>query len=443
MPQNPIIIIGAGFGGLCAALELAKRKHRLGGRQIFLIDRGEHHLYTPLLYEVATGYDPHEKWEETERDIEEELAEGVALSFDYLVRRVAQAGVQFRRGEVTAVDWERHEVVISGEQHLPWSDLVIAVGAETDFYNIPGLREHSFQLKTLRHALAIRRRLRSAIVRKQKGEEAHIQVVVGGAGATGVEFVAELTKFFEKAVRAGMISKSDYSITLVEATHRVLSMFGDPFSTWARERLDKWCMKLYLDSCIKAVEPGKVTLMPRPLRTGETAESLVCEFRTEKQKEIEADVVIWTGGIRAPECLAAWGLPTDPKGRVVVDAHCQVADRRGVYAIGDAAAITDSKTKRPVPALAQTAIVQARVVAENIARGAKGELVAYPFPYLHALVPLGAKYALADVSGYKFRGFWAWIVRQVADLRYFLHILPFGKALHVWLHGARVYTRND
>lgn len=119
-------------------------------------------------------------------------------------------------------------------------------------------------------------------------------------------------------------------------------------------------------------------------------------------------------------------------------------DRENVYALGDAAALLDPKKNQPVPALAQAAIEEARVVAENIALAISGgKKIVYSFPYLHSLVPLGAKYALADVNGHLFRGFPAWIVRQIADLRYLLRIISPLDALRVWWRGARVYTRND
>lgn len=437
--SDPIIVIGAGFGGLTCAFELAKRRSRLADRDIILIDQSAYHLYTPLLYEVATGYDPREA-EKPDREFEEELRRGAAFAFeDGLRRRMTALGIHFVNEEVTAIDWNGQSLSLSDGRRLTWSDLVLAVGGDTDFYGIAGLEQHSYQLKTLRHALAIRRKTRALLQKKQRGEEPHVSIVIGGAGPTGVEFAGELVRFVGKAIECGVLRKSDITITIVEATSRVLPQFDKQFSEWAQRRLEHWCVKFFFDSCIHEVRDGHVVLTPRPLRLGEPETALVCEFRAEKRKDVDADLVVWTGGVRGAAVLEKWGLSVDHKGRVEVDLGCRLKDREHIYAIGDAATMIDPKTKRPVIWLAQTAIAQGQVVAENIT-GLKAE---YPFPYLHAIIPVGAKYAIADIYGFKFRGFLGWIARQLADLRYFLTIMSFSDAVRVWFRGARIYTQND
>ncbi|MBI4280940.1 NAD(P)/FAD-dependent oxidoreductase [Candidatus Uhrbacteria bacterium] len=440
--QHPILILGAGYGGLCLAKELSRRRAELGGAEIFLIDQNEHFLYTPLLYEVATGYDPGEAIEVVERETEKELIKGAAIPYAELIK--PWKGVRFRNAEVTGLDWQRRESLLAGGERLPWEYLVIALGSETDFYDIPGLKEQACQLKTSRQALAIRRRLHSLIFKKSKGEEAHLSVVIGGAGATGIEFAAELLRFFQKSVRRGLISWSDLTISVVEASNRLLPQFHKKFSAWARQRLEHGCLKFYFDTCVRSAEAGRVILAPRPLKEGERREELLCEFGLENERVVEVDVLIWTGGVRAASALGEWGFSVDRKGRVAVDEFCRVPDREGVYVIGDCAALSHPRTKQAAPAMAQAAMKEAHAVAENIIRSIhKRPLYPYPFPYLHSLVPLGGKYALADVNGWKFRGFFAWLVRQAADLRYFLHILSPSQAWRLWLHGLRVFGRND
>lgn len=437
---EPIIIVGAGFGGLMTALELVRRKDKLGGREIFLIDRNPHHLYTPLLYEIATGGDSTEIGKGIDRSFEEGLMAGAAFSFeDGIGRRLRLEGVRFMNEDATDVDWARRTITLSDGRILSWSNVVLALGGETDFYGIPGLKEHSFQLKSLRQALAIRRRLHALLLRTQKGELSHVSIVIGGAGATGVEFASELVRFFEHAIDRGILRPSDVTITVVEATRCVLSMFDEEFSSWAQERLERWCVKFYFDTCIREAREGKVVMAPRPLRHGETAEALVCDFRAEKQKTIDADLLVWTGGVRGASVLERWGCAVDAKGRVSVDTACHLKDHPDVFVIGDAAALENPKTKRPVPWLAQTAIDQAHVVAAQIA----GENTHYTFPYLHTIIPVGAKYAIADINGFKFHGFSAWAARQIADIRYFMKIVSPLEAFKLWWRGARVYMKND
>lgn len=439
---DPIIIVGAGFGGMAAARALVKHRRDLGGRDILLIDRNDHHLYTPLLYEVATGFDPREALEHPNREFESALVRGATVPLvDGLGEQLATEGIQFLHEEVLSIDAAAHTLTLASSRTRPWSALVLAIGGEPDFHGIPGLKEHSFPLKTMRHALAIRRRLHALLAAKKHGEEPHISVVIGGAGATGVEFAGELVHFFEHAIRRGVLRPSDITVTIVEATHRVLSQFPEAFAGLAERRLERWCVKFYFDSCIQSVERGGVVLVPRPLRPGEEEQSLVCEFRAEKRKEIDADLMVWTGGVRGASQIAAWGLPVDSRGRVPVNEYSAVPSTPGLYVIGDAAALLDPRTKRPLPGLAQAAMVEAWVVASHILHGDRAR--PYHFPYLHTIIPVGGKYAIADVFGFTFHGFWGWVARQIADLRYYAVVLPWHKALGTWWRGVRVYTQND
>lgn len=440
--MDPVIIVGAGFGGIATARALAKYWRDLGGREILLVDRNDHHLYTPLLYEVATGFDPGEALEHPDRKFESALVAGATVPLiDGLLKQLATEGIQFLHEEVLGIDATKRMVTFANGRSRSWSALVLAIGGEPDFYSIAGLKEHSFPLKTVRHALAIRRRLHALLAAKKHGEEPHISVVIGGAGATGVEFAGELVHFFERAIEREVLRPSDITVTIVEATHRVLSQFPERFARLAERRLERWCVKFYFDSCIQSVARGKVVLVPRPLRAGESEAALVCEFRTEKQKEIDADLVVWTGGVRGASQLAAWGLPVDMKGRVPVTAYGEVSGKPGLYVLGDAAALEDPRSKRPLPGLAQAAIAEARVTAAHIAHGDRAK--PYQFPYLHTVIPVGGKYAIADVFGFKFDGFLGWIARQIADLRYYATVLPWPKALRTWWRGVRVYIQND
>lgn len=440
--MEPIIIVGAGFGGIATARALGKRRRALRGREIILVDRSDHHLYTPLLYEVATGFDPREALGDPDREFESALVRGATVPLvDGLSKPLAREGIQFLHEEVLEIDREKRTVKFASGRTRSWSALVLALGSEPDFYDIPGLKECSFPLKTVRHALAIRRRLRALLVAKKHGEESHISVVIGGAGATGVEIAGELVHFFGQAVRRGVLRPSDITITIVEAAHRALSQFSEPFAGLAEKRLERWGVKFYFDSCVQSVDRGKVVLVPRPLKPGEEEKSLVCEFRAEKRKELDADLVVWTGGVRGPNQLAEWGFAVDAKGRVPVDAFCEVSSGSGVYVIGDAAALIDPKTQRAVPGLAQVAQLEAQVVAGHIAERVSAK--PYHFPYLHTIIPVGGKYAIADVFGFKFHGLLGWLARQAADLRYYTTVLPFWQALGVWYRGARVYTQND
>lgn len=432
--NKTILILGGGFGGLKAARELGRRK----GAEVVLVDRVKHHLYTPLLYEVASGC-----MSANGMASGKELTLGTTISFDRLLKSCC--GVKFVQGEVVKIDPAGQAVELASGTKLPFHTLIVALGSETDYYGIPGLKENSYALKTRADALLIRQRIQEFIEKKKKREEVQIQIVVGGGGATGVEFSAELANCFRRMVRLRQISDGDWSVTLVEASSRLLGMLKPEVSELVLRRLASLGVKVLRDTCIKRATERGVVLAPRPLKPGESVESLVCDFRSESEKRFEADVIIWTGGVRSNAIVATANLPMDPKGRLMVDDKMRVQGAKNIYAIGDCASLVDPKTKRPVPQLAQSAVEMADIVARNIVRAIFYKLppTSYKPREYPAIIPLGAKSAVAVIGRFVAAGRIGWCLRQAADLRYYIGILPFWSALHFWWHGAKEFSKND
>lgn len=414
--SKTIHILGAGFGGLRVALDLGARRRELGDAKIVLVDRNYFHTYTPLLYEVATGF-----FKSPGPQDESRLAAGLEVD----LRGICRArGVDFVQKNISKID-------------LGSDTLVLALGSETDDYGIPGVLEHGMAYKSVVDALALRRKLLDFIDRKRRGEEVQISIVIGGGGATGSELAAELAQFFRHVVARGDIKSGDYQITLVEIGPLLMAGGEQKISLWAYDRLSHLEVKVLRDTCVKRAEKGKVTMAPRPLKPGENPGALLCDFRAEHERTIEADVFIWCGGVRGPRVLASSGLPLDHKGRVVVDAHGRVQEHPNVWAIGDCAAWE-------APALAQAAIDQARMVAANIVRARKNaDLRVYTIKDYPLVLPMGGKYAVMQIGNGMSRGFFSWMVRQVADLKYFTSIMPLGRAIRLFVSGARVYQKND
>lgn len=422
--KKTILILGGGFGGLKAARELGKRE----GAEVVLVDRVNHHLYTPLLYEVASGC-----MTDGGMGGGMELAAGATVSFQKLLKECC--GVGFIQGEVVRIDPIGQTVELASKTKLPYHTLIVALGSETDYYGIPGLKENSYALKTRADALLIRQRIQEFIEKKKNREEVQIQILVGGGGATGVEFSAELANCFRRMVRMRQISDGDWSVTLVEASSRLLGMLKPEVSELVLRRLAGLGVKVLRDTCIKRATAKGVVLAPRPLKPGESVETLVCDFRSESEKRFEADVIIWTGGVRSNAVVATANLPMDPKGRLLVDDKMRVQGAKNIYAIGDCASLVDPKTKRPVPQLAQSAIEMAVVAAQKVSK--------FKFHDYPAIIPLGAKNAVAVIGRFVAAGRIGWCLRQAADLRYYMSILPFGAALHFWWRGAKEFSKND
>lgn len=434
-----IVIIGGGFGGVRVARDLGKRDALLKskGYEVVLIDRARHHLYTPLLYEVATGC-----MTEKGMQSESELMRGVTLRMDELSKSCC--GVGALQGELVGVDSAAQSVQLASGTSISYDYLVLALGAETEYFGIPGLKENSFALKTRADALAIRQRIQDFIDAKKRGKEVQIQIMVGGGGATGVEFSAELASCFRALVRGGEIKSGDWTVTLVEASSRILGMLPPSASAIALCRLESLGVKVLRDTCIKRAEKRHVVLAPRPLKSGESIEALVCDFRTEVEKVFEVDVLVWTGGVRAPSLSEKLGFPTDRKGRIEANATLLVSSQNNVFAIGDCASLADPHTKNPVPQLAQAALREGELVARNIIHSIRREpLENFNFPSYATIIPLGAKNAILVSDGLVVHGILGWLIRWAADLRYFLSALPLWSALRVFMSGARLYTRND
>lgn len=430
--RERIVILGAGFGGLTAAVRLSKRLMPERA-EVTVVDRQTHHLYRPWLYEVATGDAG-----------EERLKAGVATPFEDLRAHLAARGVRVEYQEILGLDRAAQAVTLADGRALPFDRLIVAIGAVPDLYGIEGLERHGHPMYGLRDALVINRRLRELVERKRRGEIPAVRVLVGGAGPTGVEFACEAAMFLRSQERRGALAASEWSVGIVEASPRPLPVFHPELSGWAKERLERLGVKLHLDCAIKAAQEGSVTLAPRALKPGETADALTCDFQGQPTKDVAADLLVWCGGFRANPTVTALGLAVDARGRIEVDATMKVKGEETVWAVGDGAALVDPATSRPVPQLAQAAIHQAETAAENVARSLEdGTPVAYAFPRMHALVPMGGSWGVAEVYGVRFRGHAVWPIRLAADVRYFLKTLPWASAWKLIAAPLTSFRRNN
>jgi len=428
-----IVILGAGFGGLTTAVRLSKLSRPGVDCDIVVIDKNTHHLYRPWLYEVATG--------EAQED---RLKTGVATPYEDLKTHLASRGVRVEYQEVIGIDWDAKAVLLADDRSIPFAKLVVAVGAVPDFYGIEGLEQHGHPMYSLRDALIVNRKLRDLVEKKKRNEIPFIRILVGGAGPTGVEFACEAAAFMRTQVRKGMLGAGEYSIELVEASPRPLPSFHKDMSAWARMRLEHLGVKLILDACIKGVHRDHVILAPRPLKPGETMDMLVCDFKKEHEKEVTTDLLVWCGGFRANPLAKKLGLALDARGKIEVDETMAVKGREDVWAVGDCITLFDPASKRPVPQLAQAAIHEADVAAENVVRAMRKEApVKYAFPHMHALVPMGGAWGVAEVFGVRFKGVIVWPIRLAADVRYFIKTLPWMSAWKLIRAPLTYFRRNN
>jgi len=434
--KESIVVLGAGFGGL-AFVRALHRTGVCGSHRVTVIDRADQHLFTPLLYEVATGFVEHENIGSAKL-----LGTGVTVGNPSLFARF---GADFVHATIVGIDWEKRVVVLHEQEPIPFSRLVIGLGAEPNYFGIPGLKEHSIALKTVRDADRLRQKLHDMLHKREAGKRTHLDVVIGGAGPTGVELAAEMTMFLRRHMVKGHIKPEDFTIHLVEAQSRVLAALPSDASSYALERLRTLGVRVHLDSAVKEVGPRMVTLVPRACKPGEAPDKLLCDFTREGSMTIDADMVVWTGGIRGSAALEAFGIPLDPRGkRIEIGTDFAVVGKEDVYAIGDATVMMNPDTKLPVPWLAQAAIDQGATLARIIAARVQGSSLAeYRFKTFPYAVPLGGKCAYVRIAGMTFRGWAGWAMKELSVLRYFLSILPVWAAITHWYAGAKMYGGND
>jgi NADH dehydrogenase len=370
---RPVIIVGAGFGGLFAARRLAR-----GGAQVVLIDRRNFHTFTPLLYQVAAA------------ELEpEEIAYPVRTIFR------GQRNVRIVLGEVQRVDVLARTLQV-GQLVLDFEDLILAIGSTTSFFGVPGAPEHTLPLKTPGDAVRLRSHIlgcfERAALEPDNAERMRLMtfVIVGG-GPTGVEYAGALAELIRGPLARDfpLLDLRECTVILVEASRTLLGVFPERLGEYALRRLRGMGVE--------------VRLAARVLSVGSRS------LNFEEGRALEAATVVWTAGVRGDPLLARWGLPTARDGRVPVESTLQVAGHPQVYVVGDGAYIEQDGA--PLPMLAPVAIQAGEAAAENILRTAAGR-PARIFRYRDkgTMATIGRNAAVAILGGRGFSGFVAWVI---------------------------------
>lgn len=411
-----IVILGAGFGGLRAAFVLGKglRAHNLCGEyDITLVDRNSYHTYTPLLYEVATT-----------------SPETVSLSGLHEVAAYAVHGlvsdlpVRFLQDDVTAIDTAGSRIMFRSGEPIQYEYLVMAAGAEQNFFDIPGLKEHALPLKTFADALAVRDAIRSAVVRKRA-----VSVVVGGAGPTGVELAGELKSWCGELSEE--LPSCAIDITLLQGPKTILEGFPAGIVARALARLKKLGVHVRTNARIVGARESRLAL--------------------EDGSTVPFDVCVWTGGIKASELVRSLSIKTESRGRAEVQETMECVPHNPtlhisgkVYAIGDAVCVLDPQSGMPMPGVARAAIVQGGIAAMNILSSIRGGATKkyHPrhYPYI---IPIGGKYAIAKIGPVVVSGFLGWTLKGLVELNYLLSIMPAWRAFKTWIKGLLIFVQND
>jgi NADH dehydrogenase len=380
LPRRRVVVVGAGFGGLNAALPLS----RCPDIDLTVIDTQNHHLFQPLLYQVATAA-------LSPADIASPVRDMIP----------ATPHTRVMMGTVTAIDAQAQHVVCDG-QAVPYDELVIATGSQPSYFGNDAWGEHAPGLKTLRDALDLRGRIllafeQACIATEAAERQRLLTFVLIGAGPTGVEMagsIAELTR--EMLVLDHEISQSKPRIILVEAGARVLAEFPADLSDHTRTALTTLGVEVRTGTKVTAIEQGIVHL------AGEA---------------IPAATIIWCAGTAATPAAAWLGVKPGKGGRVAVDAELRVPGQPDIHVIGDAALALDAAGK-PLPALAPVAKQQGQYVARAILQRHQGRNDVAPFRYQDygSMATIGRAKAVALFGPVHVTGWAAWSLWAVAHI---------------------------
>lgn len=386
MDKHNIVIAGAGFGGIRAALQLATSKDC----SVTVIADRDTFRYYPALYATATGH----AHEESVIPLSEMFKgrENITFSQDTL----EQIDVQGKRIQGSSGTW------------YAFDSLIVALGMVTNYFGIEGLEEFSFGIKSIEEVDRLKDHLHTALTNEKHMDPNY--VVVGG-GPTGVELAASLRSYIERIARCHNIQEHEAKVDLIEAMNRVLPRMSPKASAMAEKRLQ--------DLGISVMTSAKVE--------GETSENL-----TVNGELIPTHTVVWTSGVANNPFFKknAKQFSIASNSKVNVDKFLQGA--RSVYIIGDNAATQYS-------GLAQTALYDAGFVAKNIKRQLRHQRPkTYEPRKPPVVVPVGNQWAIFEWEPFTFGGRLGAVLRRAADFTGYSDLLPLGRAIELWRSGSRL-----
>jgi NADH dehydrogenase len=404
MEKKNVVVVGAGFGGVQAAMKIATslRKANLAeAYNTILIDRNDAQVYTPVLYELAAA------------PSDAALPKRPTFNVRDIIKNKP---ITFMQGEVVEIDLVNGDIHLKTGEEVRAEFLVIALGSEANYFGIKGMQDNTVALKTFADA----QKIRSAVIELLKNNP-HPRIVVGGAGANGIELASQI-KFLH----------AECDVTIVEAMTTILPGLDTELAAVINKRLAKLGVGVMVNSKIMEVYAGNVQL--------DGGANVAA-------KNIPFDLMVWTGGIKAPDLVSKLPLRAErgkPVAEMGMDCVAQTPDLKlypMIYVLGDSVCFYDPKTKRPVPATAPIAMAQAEIVAHNVIEEIKKQANANysPSPKTYApmeypyVIPVGGSWAAAKIGSFVFTGWSAWTFKSFVELDYLMKVMSFWTALKEWL----------
>lgn len=409
-----VVIVGAGFGGLRAARGLKD-----AAVKITVIDKSNHHLFQPLLYQVATaGLSPAQ----------------IAVPVRHILR--AQKNADVLMAEVTGIDKEK-KYVLMGERLLPYDVLVLATGARHSYFGRDDWEKFAPGLKSIEDAIAIRRKILLAFELAENEPDAEkrkalLTFILVGAGPTGVEMAGSIAELAHRVLASDFrrIDTKSARILLIEAADRILGPFPPGLSQKAQHALKKLGVEILLNTKVENIDGDGVVA---------------------NGQRIFSKTVIWTAGVAASPAGKWLSIETDRAGRVKVQPDLTVLNHPEIFVLGDAAHVSGDDGK-PLPGVAPVAMQEGDYVAEVIRTRVSGKTHASPFHYFDkgSLATVGRSFAIAKFRKISLSGLIAWFAWLLVHI---LYLIGFRNRLIVlfdwaWSYltfqrGARLITFDE
>jgi len=411
-PLPRVVVVGAGFGGLAAARSLAGAPVR-----VTVVDRRNHHLFQPLLYQVATAA----------------LSPGdIAYPIRSVLRNAPNANVIL--ADVVGIDVDRRRARLS-DGEIDYDFLVLAAGAGHAYFGHDDWEKDAPGLKTLEDAIEIRRRILLAFERAERETDAAVRrdlltfVVVGG-GPTGVELAGAIAEISRHVLVSDFraIDPREARVVLVEAGPRILPALTPPTSARATEMLRERGVEVRTGSPVTGVDGAGV-------RVGD--------------ERIGARTIAWAAGVATSPLARMLGTPVDPAGRAIVEPDLSIPGHPEVFVVGDLSLFLH-QTGHPLPGLSPVALQQGRAAARNILATLAGQ-PRRPFHYVDkgVLAVIGRSAAVAEIAGIRASGFVAWVLWSFVHIFFligfrnrFIVMMEWAWAYVTYQRGARLITRE-
>ncbi|MGS0896317.1 NAD(P)/FAD-dependent oxidoreductase [Burkholderia stagnalis] len=409
-----IVIVGGGIAGLQLATRLGEQLGKPGRAQVTVVDRSPTHVWKPMLHTIAAGT----------RDVQQQQV--------IFLAHASEHGYTYQPGELQGLDRARRCVRLgeirsqTGElvldtRELEYDVLILALGSQANDFGVPGVREHCYFIDSQRQAETFNEALRTRVFRSIARDEP-FRVAIVGAGATGVELAAELSRLLEVAEAYGDATvRERLQLTLLESGPRILAAFPPRISASARQRLEQIGFHVLTSTRVTSADA-------HGFHHGDGAFA-------------EADLMVWAAGVKAPDFMQALGgLDTNRANQIVVGPTLQATGDDHVFAIGDCASLLPDGRERPLPPTAQVATQQAEHLAKHLPAWLDGKPIpAFAFRDFGALVSISDYDAFGTLGQFGFfrggfiQGRFAQFSHLMLYRRHQQALHGFSKATLLWI----------